>query len=269
MILTEYVREKQEKCKKSSKGFRIIKEKMVLLRCDKCDEDHTRTLKHYNKIRQNEYFDKDYCNKCWRPILSNRPGAKERVAAGVRRAYQQQGEEIKSKISAALRGTKLGDKNPMRRPEVRAKVSATRLELMKDPAEREKYRQPSIDAHVRGAYVGSKCGKTKWYDYTHSNGKTYKVQGTWELAYIKWLDKNSISFECHRGRIPYVDDNSVRRNYYPDFYLTETKEYIDVKGDFWYSKSVRKFELLREQYPDLKLTILRKKNLQTIGVDIK
>lgn len=267
MLLKNYRREVKEKTKEG--GFRQVNRKMVLLECDSCGAEHSRTLSHYKKMQKNSYFDKDYCNKCWRPILAARPGVKERAAAGVRRAYLERGDIIKKKISTAIKGTKMGDENPMRRPEVREKVSQTRSQMMKDPREREKYRQGSIDAHARGCYIGSKCGRTKWYDYAHSNGTVYKVQGTWELAYIEWLDQNNVRFECHKGRIPYIDDAGIRRNFYPDFYLIDSDEYIDVKGDFWYSRSIRKFELLREQHPDLKLTVLRKKNLQAKGINIK
>lgn len=268
MILSTFSRQITETCKKSKLGYRNIKQKMVEIQCDKCNQSHFRTYAHYLKMKKNEFFVVDYCNACWNKVLACRPGIKEKVTAGVRRAYLERGDEIKRKMSAKLKGTKLGDSNPMRRPEVREKVSATRTKMMLNPAERLKYQQGSVDAHARGVYIGTRCGKTKWYDYAHSNGTVYKVQGTWELAFIKWLDQNNIEFECHKGKIPYVDDAGVARNYYPDFYLPASSEYIDVKGDFWYSKSIRKFELLREQHPSIKIQIYRKQNLHTLGINV-
>lgn len=244
----------------------------VTLKCDKCAMDHTRVLRHYNKMknRSDKLFDKDYCNKCWRSVLNARPEYRQNMSNSVRMAYSgENGSIYKNKISAKLKGKiNLGDKNGMKRPEVRAKVSATRSKMMLNPSEREKYRQSSIDAHARGVYIGTKCGQTKWYDYKHSNGQIYKVQGTWELKYIKWLDENNIEFECHKGRIPYIDKFGISRNYYPDFYLIKSKTYIDVKGDFWYYKSKDKFDLLFDQYPNLSLVILRKAQLKELGIEI-
>jgi len=36
-------------------------------------------------------------------------------------------------------------------------------------------------------------------------GETIKVQGTWELAFATWLDKQEINFIAHRGTIKYFD----------------------------------------------------------------
>lgn len=244
-----------------------------MLKCDKCEVTHTRTVKHYNcmKKKYQDLFDKDYCNACWRPILNNRPWYKEKMKNNLKLLYaSDRGAIIKNKISSSLKagGVNVGEKNAMKRPEVRAKVSATRTEMMKSETERLKYRQGSIDAHARGCYIGTKCGQTKWYDYVHSSGTVYKVQGTWELKFIAWLDQHDIDFLCHRGRIPYIDHSGILRNYYPDFYLIKTDTYIDVKGDFWYNKSKQKFDILFQQYPKLKLEIYNKAKLQSLGIDV-
>lgn len=238
--------------------------------CDTCTIEHSRATKHYKKmkLRPDGLFSSDFCNACWRIILNTRPEYREKMRVSINKRYASpEGEIMRSKISTSCKGLNSGDKNGMKRPEVQAKVSATRSKMMEDPTERAKYIQGSIDAHARGCYIGTKCGKTKWYDYEHSDGTIYKVQGTWELKYIEWLDKNNVKFECHRGRIPYVDGD-ITRNYYPDFYLTESQTYIDVKGDFWYNKSKHKFDLLFSQYPNLKLVILRKTALHSMGIDV-
>lgn len=244
---------------------------LVVLRCDTCGVEHSRTQKHYKNMKKKyeDLFNQDYCNTCWRHILNNRPGYRERMRDSVSKHYSSPAGEItKQKISKALKGVNAGDKNGMKRPEVRKKVSETRTQMMKDPNERLKYRQPSIDAHARGCYIGTKCGQTKWYDYAHSNGTTYKVQGTWELKFIEWLDKNDIVFECHKGRIPFIDHDGVSRNYYPDFFLVESQTYIDIKGDFWFNKSKQKFDTIFAQYPNLKLEIYRKSKLLELGIDV-
>lgn len=256
MLIEEFRREKTN-------------EKMVRLRCDECNNIHERTRKHYKKMKQkySTLFVKDYCNKCWRPILANRPEYKESLSNGVRRALVERGDEIRAKISTACKGTKMGDDNPMRRPEVRAKVSKTRSKMMEDPKEREKYVQGSIDAHARGVYNGiDTSGRCKWHDYHHSNGKVYKVQGTWELKFIEWLDINDIDFECHKGRLPYFD-GKYTRNYYPDFYVESMGGYIDVKSEYWYKKQSDKWKMLHEQYPG-QIKVLTRYELTKLGIKL-
>lgn len=244
-------------------------EKMVRLQCDQCSKIHERTCKHYRKIKQkySTLFVKDYCNECWRPILANRPEYKQSLSAGVNRALAERGEEIRAKISAAGKGKKMGNDNPMRRPEVRAKVSATRSQLMKDPAEREKYVQGSIDAHARGVYIGiDTSGRCKWYDYYHSNGEVYKVQGKWELKFIEWLDANNVKFECHKGKLPYYDGKYMR-NYYPDFYVESLGGYIDIKSEYWYKQQADKWKMLHQQYPE-QIKVLTRYELTKLGIKL-
>lgn len=266
MVLEEFRREITEKFKGRT---RTIREKMIRLECEKCQSIHERTLKHYNNMKKKygDLFNDDYCNSCWRPILSNRPEYKKSLSDGVKQALYERGDEIKNKISKACKGTKMGDENPMRRAEVRAKVSATRTAMMKDPEERQKYVQGSIDAHARGVYIGiDTSGRCKWHTYQHSNGNKYKVQGTWELKFIEWLDNNNVEFECHKGRLPYVD-GEFTRNYYPDFFVPSMGGYIDVKSTYWYKKQQDKWKKLIEQYPG-QITVLTEYELRKLGIKL-
>ena len=147
-----------------------------------------------------------------------------------------------NRISETSMGTiNLGDKNGMKSPEARAKASATRKELFKDPEFMQRHIDMTKKAWADGKYDGVKVGRCKWYDYKLQNGETVKVQGKWELAYVKYLDKNNIKFKCHRGRIPYVS-NGEEHSYYPDFYLIDSDEYIDVKNDYHWNLQKEKFD---------------------------
>lgn len=269
MIKDEYVIRKKEKSNQNKTGFREVNYKYLRLTCDQCNHEHTRLKSHYHKMKKNEYFDKDYCNKCWRPILANRPGVRENVSAGVRKTLEERGDEIKLKISKALKGINAGDKNAMKRPEVRAKVSATRSKLMENKSFRDKFKQGSLDAWARGCYDGKEMyGRNAWHVYKHSNGNEYKVQGNYELKFIEYLDKNNLKFECHRGRIPYVADDGLTHHYHPDFYVYDWDSYVDPKAQHWYNIQKRKFELLREQNPDIKLKILLEQDLKDLGIKL-
>lgn len=266
MIIQEYKRPYSSKNKKTGK-VTVVNEPMIELKCDKCKKIHSRTRKHFRKMSKNSLFDMHYCNNCWAYIQNNRSDRKEKNRQGQIKRYAAMSDEEKKKIFGRP-GANAGEKNAMKRPEVRAKVSATRSKLMEDPAFRQKFVQGSIDAWKRGAYtvVNDANCKTKWHEYKHSSGKIYKVQGTWELKFIEWLDKNNLSFECHQGRIPFIDDNGIERSYYPDFYVYEWKAYVDPKADHWYKKQHRKFELLREQHPDKEILVLTKQKLLNLGI---
>lgn len=66
--------------------------------------------------------------------------------------------------------------------------------------------------------------KTRTYDY---NG--IKLYGKWELAYAKYLDRNNINWVRPKEKFDYIFEGKSR-TYTPDFYLTSTREYIEIKG---------------------------------------
>ena len=60
--------------------------------------------------------------------------------------------------------------------------------------------------------------------------------------------------------LQYVTNDKVQRNYFPDFYLPETNEYIEIKGYFFLKDRI-KMKLVEEQNPDKKIIILFKEDL--------
>ena len=261
-----YTIKKKYKDGKTPTGKQLyINKSMYMIECDVCKKEHYRDKGHYKKMKENVLFDKDYCNNCWMKIQNNLPDRKEKNRKAQLMRYANPLERLKTKL--ASKGNNAGDSNAMKRPEVRAKLSATRRKLMEDPNFRNKFRQPTIDAWKRGAYVGVNAS-CKWHTYHHTDGTTYKVQGTWELEFIKWLDKNNMNFRCHDDRLKYIDDSNKQHYYYPDFYVYEWDAYVDPKADYWYKKQVRKFELLEEQYPDIEIRILNRQKLTELGIKV-
>jgi hypothetical protein len=118
--------------------------------------------------------------------------------------------------------------------------------------------------------------KTKWFKvYCPYVNENINVQGTWELAYANYLNKNSIPWLKDRiiCKIKYMLDDIKERTYYPDFYLPNTNEFIEIKGYMW--KSVdgriddeRKFQLIKNSNPDMKISILMKNDLKSIGLKV-
>jgi hypothetical protein len=78
------------------------------------------------------------------------------------------------------------------------------------------------------------------------------------------LDKNKIKFITHRGIISYIL-NGKSKNYYPDFYLIDYDEYIDIKNDYHYSLQKEKFDAIRSCNPKLKIRIILKEELIKLG----
>lgn len=78
-----------------------------------------------------------------------------------------------------------------------------------------------------GLRLGSGRGVKTWYESPIA-GRVY-LRSSYELIFAKWLDSNLINWkansECFNYR--YNDKNF---KYYPDFYLIDTDEYIEIKG---------------------------------------
>jgi hypothetical protein len=71
--------------------------------------------------------------------------------------------------------------------------------------------------------------------------KIVKVQGTYEEAYAKYLNNNKINWiRSTKYKLKYkLFKEDYVHNYFPDFYLPDTNEYIEIKGRYWKSKDGR------------------------------
>lgn len=267
MIIKEYRKKYSYNSSKYNKIV-VVNEKMLLLNCDQCGHEHSRVKKHYRKMKKNPHFTQDLCNKCWQSFQNKLPERRKKNSDAQKKRYLDPLERKKTRI--ASKGNNSGDKNAMKREHVRKKVSETRSQLMKNPEFRKKFVQGTINAWKRGAYeiVNDVNCRTKWHVYIHSSGKEYRVQGTWELKFIQWLDENNLTFDCHKGRLPYIDVDGVERSYYPDFFVYEWNSYVDPKADYWYKKQYEKFELIKKQHPNKNIQILTKQKLLELGIKV-
>ena len=192
---------------------------------------------------------------------------RNKVLIGVQKAYDNDPNiGIRRSITMKKNKRNVGGKNGMKRIEARKKVSEFKKELLKDPNERRKLALQSSKAWKNGKFEGVKVGRCKWYSYKHSNGNLYKVQGTWELSFIKWLDEQDLSFKCHKGRISYIL-GGLKRSYYPDFWIDAWNCFVDVKCKYRFNKE--KHEAIINSNPNLELKLLFKEDLKQLGVNIK
>lgn len=239
----------------------------ILFQCDNCGCEYMRKNRSYIKSKEHPLYDKDYCRKCWQSILNKQPEYRKKMSESLKK-MRKDNPDLTNRMVNTFKERKCnqGDKNAMKRPEVRKKMSATRsYRLANDEELRKMISQNTADAWANGKFEGVSVGQCKWHEYKHSNGNIYKVQGTWELAFIEWLDKENMIFKCHKGRIPYNKDG-INKSYYPDFWVEEWKCYVDVKAECFYDES--KFIAIKKSNQNIDIKILFKKDLIDLGVNI-
>lgn len=112
-------------------------------------------------------------------------------------------DETRKKLSENNKGNKLNEEQKLRHRE------AMKRAVLNNP---ESYTASNVS------------GRTPIIEY---NG--FKLKGTWELEVAKWLDRNNIKWTNKLKPFEYEWENSIHL-YFPDFYLTEIKRYIEVKG---------------------------------------
>jgi hypothetical protein len=108
-----------------------------------------------------------------------------------------------------------------------------------------------IDFSNTGGYrEKSGRGRYGWY-------KGYYCASSWELAWVIYNLDNKIKFERNLKGFEYFFNGKTYK-YYPDFYIPDTDEYIEIKG-FINDKTLSKIE----QFPK-KITILYKNEMKSI-----
>jgi hypothetical protein len=72
------------------------------------------------------------------------------------------------------------------------------------------------------------------YDYKRPDGKTVKLQGSYEVRFVKVLDRLKLAWQSH-GEYPplfWYDAAGKTHRYMPDFFVVPWNLYIETKG--WY-----------------------------------
>jgi len=115
---------------------------------------------------------------------------------------------------------------------------------------------------------GNGYSKIKYYKiFCPYLNKEISVQGTYELKYAQYLNDQNINWE--RGRkvnFKYKRTNDdITRNYYPDFYLVDKKEYIEIKG-YFSDKDREKMRLVKEQNKNSNIKILFYEDLKKMNI---
>jgi len=157
-------------------------------------------------------------------------------------------ERVKKNSETHINNFKIGkninsQKGKKRTEEEKRKISET---MKKNP-------------NAGGLRQGSGRGKKSWYE-SKIAGKVF-LDSTWELAYVKWLDKNNINWKRNKVKFPYEKEGKVRY-YIPDFYLINSDEYIEIKG------FERQEDKLKWDAFPYKLTVLKYEELKKMGIEV-
>jgi len=165
-------------------------------------------------------------------------------------------------IKSRTRSETMTLNNPMRHQKVRNKVSQWRKNMPQEI--RDKHSKAQKKCWLEGKFDNVRVGQCEWFDYLKKDGKTIKLQGTWELAFAKWADAQGLKFNAHRGRIPYYL-NGQEKNYYPDFYVQDWSCYIEIKNKYHMSLQEEKFHAIKQSNPNLQIRILMRKELEELN----
>lgn len=115
----------------------------------------------------------------------------------------------------------------------------------------------------------SRVCKRKKYLFTCSSNRCFEMKSSYEVAYALFLDENNVEWEYEPCSfdLGFVGGRKRRWSYTPDFYLSESKEYIDVKG-YQYENQRQRIELFKGKYPGLRFKIVSEADLQNLGIDL-
>ena len=124
---------------------------------------------------------------------------------------------------------------------------------------KKKYGLPGELNPMYGKPPPDGSGRCKWFDY-----KNERLQGTYELRFAKFCDKNNIQWEKVHKALPYINTEGTKRTCLPDFLIYFDKNnpiYVDTKG--YFDKECQdKYRSVRKKYPDKKFLIVDKKLLK-------
>jgi len=76
------------------------------------------------------------------------------------------------------------------------------------------------------------------------------LDSSWELALAKRLDELNIKW-CRPDPIPWIDEEGITHNYFPDFYLPEHDKYLDPKNKHAIKVQEKKLKILLTQYKNI------------------
>jgi len=148
----------------------------------------------------------------------------------------------------SIRLKKLGKQNPWLNWRKKNKVKD--LKAREKQSETMKFQYKNGTRKLGGGFV-------KWFTIKSTCGKRTRIQGTWELDFCKWMNKNKLNWKKNNKRFEYFHLKGVS-HYLPDFWIDDFKCYVEVKG--WWDK----ISILKKQQFKEKIAYIEGKQIKKI-----
>ena len=121
----------------------------------------------------------------------------------------------------------------------------------------------AIEGIKSGKRVNTWGGRCKKILYTTLDGSIIKLDGSYELEFYKWCERNKINCEKNRIGFKYIDTARNRDAiYFPDFYLKEYDMFVECKG---YERDLDKMKW--QEFP-YQLVVLKKQEIKKIKIGL-
>ena len=228
------------------------------MKCKKCEKEISERSKT------------GYCRKCY-PSTEE---AKRKNSEALRRSRQLNPEKFVWKDNGKRYGVASKEWRE-NHPEVHSKAAKSLSENNKNGKiiHRNKGKHLSIETREKISQKAScRNGRmqTKYYEvFCPYVKKNVRVQGTWEFKYCIYLNEKKIDWIRSRKinlRFKYSEDD-ILRTYYPDFYLPNSNEFIEIKG-YYPEQNILKMKRVTEYNQNKKIIILFEQDLLDLGIDI-
>jgi len=168
-------------------------------------------------------------------------------------------------------------------PESKERVSKTFSEYNNRPEIKQKLIQRNIENWKNKEYREKQISRLKklkgklspGYGRIPSHDKRFlhlsPLQGelkfhTWDYLYALYLDSIGEPYLYELFTFELILNNR-ETTYTPDFYLPDTDTFVEVKG-YWRDDAELKFNKLKEIYPNIKINLLMKQDLQNLGIKL-
>jgi hypothetical protein len=187
--------------------------------------------------------------------------------------------ELRQRLSTKMKGYKYGNARPGR-PNADGSLPAGKIEIHCKKCGASKLVDRCLFKHrtprfcsircaslsittPRGGYRPNSGSNGDWYECKELNKLVY-LDSSWELSYAKYLDFNDIKW-IRPKPLDWIDCDGKQHKYYPDFYLIDSDELIDIKNDYLISLESTKDKIHRvESQNGVTIKILSKNDLAGI-----
>lgn len=135
-----------------------------------------------------------------------------------------------------------------------------------DDPEMQERRIKGVKRRRSGSWSGkenpnykNKIGNNYGYKFGRREDLDCFFRSSWESNFARFLNYKNIKWEYEPKHFKLYDG----RTYTPDFLLIKENKYIEIKG-YWRDDAREKFDLFKEQYPEVVIELIETKKYKQI-----